>query len=178
MLIPWHKHWKSHCLQCVFAICNSQHWQTDNTNNRRGEHPISGDMYKHTSCLIAILIIIASIAHSQAPPHLLWCLTWHLPDNVSHLFIHCSANTPSCRCTYASTLSPMMPCQPASFPDAALQYHQAAFPLFTKGRKTRPLKPGNEEPLQNVSAVVSGEAITLQFFSFLMSSSFSRWDQF
>lgn len=61
---------------------------------QKWEHPISGDTSKQTSCVIAILIIAASIHRSQAPPHLLCFLTWHLPDNMSHLFIHLSANTP------------------------------------------------------------------------------------
>lgn len=60
---------------------------------QKWEHPISGDMSKQTSCVIAILIIVASIQCSQVPPHLLCFLTWHLPDNVSHLFIHLSVLT-------------------------------------------------------------------------------------
>lgn len=69
------------------ALANRQYQQ------QKWEHPISGDMSKQTSGVIAILIIVASIQRSQAPPHLLRFLTWHLPDNVSHLFIHLSANT-------------------------------------------------------------------------------------
>lgn len=65
---------------------------------QKWEHPISGDTYKQNSCVIAILIIVASIQRSKTPPHLLCFLTWHLPDNVSHLFIHLSANTPGHCC--------------------------------------------------------------------------------
>lgn len=126
-LIPWHKHRKSQCLRCVYAICNSQHCQTKNTNTRSA-HPISDDMYKHTCCVIAILIIVSSIPRSQTPPHLLCFLTWHLPDNASHLFIHRSANTPGRRCTlpprylqqYAVSLLLF------SFPDAALRFCRGA----------------------------------------------------
>lgn len=101
LLILWHKHHKcfqNHCFLCVYPICLSHHWHTDNPNNTSGEHPVRGDMSKHTSCVIAILIIIASIQRSQALPHLLCLLTWHLPDNGSHLFIHLSANTPGHCC--------------------------------------------------------------------------------
>lgn len=76
------------CYLQFLALADRQYQQ------QKWEHPISsGDMSKQTSCVIAILIIVASIQRSQAPPHLLCFLTWQLPDNVSHLVIHISVLT-------------------------------------------------------------------------------------
>lgn len=77
---------------------------------QKWEHPISGDTSKQTSCVIAILIIAASIHRSQAPPI---CCVSSL-DTYLIIWVICSfisvlthqATAASCRLTLAdATLS-------------------------------------------------------------------------
>lgn len=87
-------HPDSHNISTVFRLftIHSTGRQTIPTTEA-GQHPISGDTSKHTSCVIAMLITIPSTWCSQASPHLLGSLSWHLPDNLmSHSFITAPAN--------------------------------------------------------------------------------------